>query len=630
MKTMHKLLARLMRRHLPADVSRESLAPFLEAVSESFTHYDHDRKMMERSLTLVSDELLEINQNQVDNIKQLEETLVKQRALLDASPEAIFSFLPGGKMYQINRSACELIGMSGDEVRKLSASENLNLFISKLTDPELFLAEVAKIKDDNTIKLRGFVTTKDNRYFEYISHPELLNGVYIGRVWCYRDITEIQKNQALLRYHAYHDGLTGLPNRTLILETIDQLITIENNYLSRIAIFFIDLDDFKKINDTSGHEEGDKCLVEIAQRLMKQLSPGDTLGRLGGDEFLVISQQTARLSCLETTCKNILRLFTSPFSIGELTYSLSCSIGISIYPQDGITPEELIRKADMAMYQAKQKGKNTYYFYDNHLEQQALQRVSIEYQLREVIAQQQLVLHYQPKVCLNTGKLYGVEALIRWQLSDNTTIYPDSFINVAESTGLIRQITRWVLHSVCKTLQSWQHTPLCDTPISINITAIDFSDRDFLSEVFAAIDHHQIKPELLEFELTESIFFDDIRWVKQTIEQLKSKNIKLSIDDFGIGYSSFGYLQDMDINYLKIDRSFIRGLHTSSRSLSIVKSIIDIGTNLGLGVIAEGIEEENELACLLQAGCNYGQGYYFSKAVPAAEILAYACRHGIK
>lgn len=630
---MHKLLSRLIRRNLSDGYDQQEFQKLFDEISLALAAQDDERLMLERSVMLVSDELNEINkelrQKLVENKgnqQQLEEALVKQKALLDATPEAIFSFKSSGQLDQINRSACEIFDLDEAFFENYSPKEALKLFADKLLNPKAFLSEIHRIKKDNTLELHGFMATRDGRHFEYVSHPEIMDDVYIGRVWCYRDITDIRKNQALLQHHAYHDSLTDLPNRNLLIETLESFIRKAKVTKKEVAVVFIDLDDFKKINDTSGHEEGDRCLIEVSHRLKKAVGKNDILGRLGGDEFLLIMDHVEDKKRISDVSERILSLFGKFFKVGDLTYSLSASIGISFYPQDGSTPEELIRKSDMAMYKAKQKGKNTYYFYDHSIELQALHRVSIEHQLREAIKSKELVLYYQPKVCLLTGNIQGLEALIRWFLPNGDVMYPDSFIAIAESTGLIRNITQWVLETVCEKMIAWKGSALENTPVSINITAIDFSDREFLDSVFKTIDHYKIDPSLLEFELTESVFFDDIKWVKNTISKLKARSIRLSIDDFGTGYSSFGYLQDLDIDYLKIDRSFVQGLHHSARSLSIVKSIIDIGTNLDLEVIAEGVEGEKELECLLKAGCHYGQGYYFSKPVSEAAILDYIIR----
>ncbi len=627
---MHKLLVRLIKRHLPKSVKPEAIEAFLLAVSEAFENENKDRKLLERSLLLASEELQESNAGLQNQLKekdtsqhQLEEMLVKKKVLLDNSPEAIFSFYPGGKVNEINRAACDLVKIDRNSFKKLSSEESLNVFLKTLINPKKFLNELDRLKEDNRLTLRGCIKTIDHRYFEYHSVPEVLNNEYLGRVWFFRDVTDIRKNQQQLQRQAHYDPLTNLPNRNLLLSTIREKVK-NKNAGGRVAVLFIDLDDFKKINDVAGHEEGDECLKEVSSRLHKELRQSDTLGRLGGDEFLLILDSNNKLNFLIDIADRILNLFKLPFNVHNHAYVLGVSMGISLYPQDGDTAEELIRKADMAMYKAKQKGKNTYYFYDNELELKALHRVAIENQLRDAIQNQELILYFQPKISLATGEITGLEALIRWQAPTGKVIYPDSFIHIAEATGLIRYITRWVLSTVCKKLQDWSQTILGKIPISINVTALDFCDKLFLDEVFSIIDEHGIDSNLLEFELTESVFFDDISWVTYTIAQLKAHNIRLSIDDFGTGYSSFSYLQDLDIDHLKIDRSFVQGVDTSERSLSIVKTIIDIGINLGLQVIAEGVETKQELECLYKSGCHQAQGYFFSRPVCERDLFAYA------
>jgi EAL domain-containing protein (putative c-di-GMP-specific phosphodiesterase class I) len=267
------------------------------------------------------------------------------------------------------------------------------------------------------------------------------------------------------------------------------------------------------------------------------------------------------------------------------------------------------------MYQAKESGKNTYHFFDSELEKAALNSVLIDGQLREAIKKENFILHYQPKIWLKDNSLCGVEALIRWQKTPTELVYPDFFINTAEKNGLIRDITNWLLTKACQTLKKWENTELANIPMSLNISAIDFADPLFVEQVFQVIDKYKINPALLEFELTESTFFNDIKSVQEKIKKLKSKNIKLAIDDFGTGFSSFAYLRDMELNFLKIDKSFVFGMLNDEKSKAIVKSIIDVGTNLGFTVVAEGIESESIKGLLTNEGCHIGQGYHMSRPV---------------
>lgn len=627
---MHKLLARLVRRYIPKNRDSSDLESLFDALTKAFEQHDQDRHMLERSLMLTSDELNEINRKLYEQLskteaskQKMEETLAEQQAIIDSTPEAIFNFEPGGTLKQINKAGCDLLGISETETLDKVHLKNIDIFLDKLKNPNHFNSILKKIEFDKLLEVHDHFETKDSKHLECYSVPGVLDDKLISRVWCFRDITKIKESQQQLRHQAFHDNLTGLPNRTLLLESIDHAIALAKRHKKQVSVLFIDLDDFKKINDTAGHQEGDRFLIEISKKIKSVLRYSDIVGRLGGDEFLVILEDVERQRQIIDIHKRILNLFTKPFYTQENQYFVSCSIGISSYPQDGKDAEILIRKSDMAMYQAKRNGKNTFRYFDENLEKIALHRVSIETQIREAINKNEFIFHYQPKVDLNSRKIIGVEALIRWRKPDGQLIYPDNFIPIAEDTGLIRDITKNVIKSACQKINRWQSTALKNISISINISAIDFSDPSFISNLFYFIDKNRIKPNMLELELTESVFFDDIDKIKKNISKLKSKNIMLSIDDFGTGYSSFSYLHDLDINHLKIDKSFVQSLHKNKKSKSIVKSIIDLGVNLGIEVIAEGVETKEDHDFLLNEGCHIAQGYFYSRPIPEEKLITF-------
>lgn len=626
---MNKLIQRLLRKHLPSDYNITPLNKLLTAFEETLDQNTQDRLMLERSLMLTSDELNEINDRltlQISEIKtvkdQLEKAFIKQAALLDASLEGVISFTPEGQLDQANKTALKFLGLSLDEGRSQSPKKLLRALLKNIQTPKTFISSIRTTRNSKNKTLKGNFKTKDNKYFEYNIVPELMNNKILGSIFSFRDISESQNNQELLKYQAYHDNLTGLPNRTNILHTISHAITLSKRYKHQAKILFIDLDDFKKINDTAGHEEGDRFLIEASVRLKSTLRESDTLGRLGGDEFLILLENTHSQKHVNELHNRILSKLTEPFFIKNNPYVISCSIGISSFPQDGTTPEELIRKADMAMYQAKKLGKNRSHYFDESLERLAIHRVKTEENLRAAISNNEFILHYQPKIEIHKGKeaIIGVEALIRWKTHDGNLIFPDSFISISEENGLIKKLTQWVLKESCRQLQTWKHTKLQNTPISINITAIDIADFNFVNSVTSILDEYNIPGNLIELELTESVFFNDITSVNNKLAQLHKKGIHLSLDDFGTGYSSFSYLQDLNIDYLKIDKSFIQSISTNNKSLAIVKSIIDMGRNLGLSVIAEGVETQEEKNILINAGCHIIQGYLYSKPTTAKGI----------
>lgn len=628
---MHKLLKRLLRKHSSNLTEDDTL---LAAISSLLAQQDDDRVMLERSLMLTSEELNEQNQKLRDNLsqsqallQQLRETSSRQNALLNASPEAIFCFAPGGKMIQINRAGCELMKLSWDDLKENDGEKNLSLILEIISNTEDFLSDIERIQADPMCVLHNFMDTVDGNFYEYNSIPIRNGDEYLGRIWCYRNVTEIREQQAQLKRHAFYDTLTGLPNRLLLIEKLNHAVKKGKRLGCKTAVLFIDLDDFKKINDTAGHGQGDNFLVSTTARLVNYLRDCDTLARLGGDEFILIMENVQHQQEILCMLDRVLRLFNTPFHIHESHYVVTASIGIALAPQDGHKPEELIRKADMAMYQAKQSGKNKFHFFDNRLERIALHRVSTEQKLRRALETDQLLLHYQPKISLATGKLVGVEALLRWQQPDGKLIYPDQFIPIAESTGLIHAITRRVFQSALERLHAWKGTLLAEVSLSINVSARDFADPVFLPTVIKALDARPIARGKLEFELTESTLLDNHDQANSVIGRLHQMGVEVAIDDFGTGYSSFSYLQEMRIHSLKIDRSFITDLHTNPRKQAIVKSIINVGQNLGLQIVAEGVEVAEELHCLRELQCHQAQGYLFSRPVDEAQLLAFAKAH---
>jgi len=630
---MNKLIQRLLKKHLPDAQAQESVAELTTAFSDVIERYEQDRLLLERSLTLTSDELNDINQQlktQLEEVKhiqqELEKSLAKQQALLNASPEAVLSFKQNGTIAQANRAALEFIGLDKEQALALNTKQTLTIFLNKISNPSEFMREIRYGDASFSEKKNGYFDTIDGKHFQYQSEPEILEGNTLGRVFCFRDITIIKQNQAMLRHQAFHDTLTGLPNRAYLSETVSRAIKQARRNHRRAAILFIDLDDFKKINDTSGHEQGDHFLKEVSKKIKDVLRETDTLGRLGGDEFLVVLEEITNQSQTMEVVERILSLFESPFEIERQPYIVTCSIGIALFPQDGETQETLIRKADMAMYQAKKLGKNTFHYFDESLERLALHRVKIEQELRLAIDNSEFVLHFQPKFNLANRRVVGLEALIRWQKNDGL-VFPDQFLPVAEDLGLITHLSCWVIEQACNFLNAAIGTHLEGLSLSVNLSALDFSSPEFLDLALSIIDKKLINKPLLEIELTESVLFDNLEAVNQAIHAFKERSMKVSIDDFGTGYSSFSYIKDLSIDFLKIDKSFVINMENEPKSQAIVKSIIDLGQNLNISVVAEGIENEEELLLLENFGCNLGQGYFYSRPLNNQDLNDFIVSH---
>ena len=623
---MHKLIERQLRRHLPKHLEADDVTKLASAISQAYEEYERDRLMLERALTITSDELNEINRelraqleaNQ-ETQQQLEQSLITLSTTLNATREAILTFRPDGTLYQINRQGRQLLKASAKE--SYDSLKFLLQVTRRLTNPKAFLNEVRRIRFDKKTYLHGYIETENGQHLEYYSVPELQARTLIGRVWCLRDITDIRKNEELLEHQAFHDNLTGLPNRLLLLETLKRAIPAAKRRTSYAAILFIDLDNFKKINDAAGHDLGDRFLIQIADEIKECLRVEDVFGRLGGDEFLIILESVFHQRDITRTCQRIIDVFNQPRDIAGQNFFVTGSIGISLYPLDGDDADLLIRKADMAMYEAKRQGKNNFQYYDESLERRALHQLEIENKLREAITEGQFQLAYQPEIDLKTKQVVGVEALLRWYPNpDEPPVPPDQFITIAEQTNLIYPLTDWVINEVCQTLVSWRGSAMENIPISINISALDFKQTEFIDRVCGPLKKHKLSGDQLVLELTESVFLEGSEAIRDRVQALKKEGLKLAIDDFGTGYSSFRYLQHIPIDYLKIDRSFVSGLPADPQQAAIAKSIIDIGINLGVSIIAEGIEEDTELQFLTKAKCHIGQGYFFSRPIPEPDL----------
>lgn len=434
----------------------------------------------------------------------------------------------------------------------------------------------------------------------------------------FSDITERKRQEQKIHQLAYIDELTGLANRRMFLDRLQLSLANAHRHKHKLAVLFLDLDLFKRINDTLGHQAGDQALKEVASRISATVREGESVARLGGDEFTILLPEVTDGSTVEHLAKRMIAQIEKPVRLLGQEFFLTTSIGIAVYPQDGSTAEQLVKHADVAMYQAKSGGRNQYCFYQASAGQQNADELKLEQALREALRLQQLDVHYQPKFALATKQLVGFEALVRWQHSELGTVSPALFIPLAEKLGLITALGEQVLQRVCLQLQQWQQLAI---PVSVNISALQLADAEFVTRLHRIVQLADIAPQLIELELTESCLIPD--QAEQTLyqlTQLKALGFKLSIDDFGTGYSSLSYLRRLPIDTLKIDQSFVQDLPGNISACQIVSAIIAMGKALGLDVIAEGIEHQQQLDCLLQAGCDKGQGYLVSPPRPAKDF----------
>ncbi|MHB8217458.1 MAG: putative bifunctional diguanylate cyclase/phosphodiesterase [Candidatus Sulfotelmatobacter sp.] len=445
-------------------------------------------------------------------------------------------------------------------------------------------------------------------------------GRVTGAVMVFRDVSAAQAMTLQMTHAAEHDFLTGLPNRTLLNDRINQAIAVSSRRIRKVAVLFLDLDGFKHINDSLGHTVGDKLLQSIAQSLQECMRSTDTVSRQGGDEFVVLLSEMEECEDAAITARRMLQQVAKVHSIDQQELHVTASIGVSVSPDDGSDAETLVKNADTAMYQAKENGRNGYQFFKPAMNIRAVERQSMEESLRCALERQELVLHYQPKIILNTGEITGAEALLRWSHPTRGLVPPSQFIPVAEDSGLILPIGIWVLHEACRQTRDWADAGLPGLKIAVNVSGVEFRQDNFLENVFAVLTDTGLNPGSLELELTEGVLMKQADSAISVLQQLRTRGVQIAVDDFGTGYSSLSYLSKFPIDALKIDQSFVRQITITPENTTIVRAIISMGRSMKLRLIAEGVETKDELAFLQDHQCDEGQGYYFSRPVPAQEF----------
>ena len=444
-----------------------------------------------------------------------------------------------------------------------------------------------------------------------------------------------------VRYVAYHDSLTGLPNRVMFKDYLNRATAEARRDLQELAILFLDLDNFKRINDTLGHQSGDKLLKAFADRLSKHLRETDVvshhsredasrlIARLAGDEFIILLPRTRGPGEAQKVANRILKSLSEPFVISMQELYVSASIGIAMHPEDGETAGELLKNADIAMYHAKKLGRNNFQYYSSKLNEESAEKLKIEGKLRHALENDALELHYQPQINLTTGQISGVEALLRWEDPELGKVGPDVFIPIAEEYGLIVQISEWVINEACRQAQQWITAFNLPITMSINISAVHFNNQSLEAMIAGALKTTGLNPRYLELELTETSILQDLNQATETLDAFKSMGLRLALDDFGTGYSSLSYLMKLPFDRLKIDQSFIRNLKTETKGTAIVSAIINMSHSLSMSVIAEGVEQKEHMQILLQMQCDHIQGFYISRPLTSKKFEAFIS-HRIK
>ncbi|GEM_PF-2136980 len=562
--------------------------------------------------------------------------LLQQRndLILNAAGDGIIGFDAQGNTVFVNPAAARLLGYDKNEL----LGNELSCFLPLQDDSGTSLEGVAHplyrvltlCKDEKYNSSHQICQRADGSTFhiQYVITPIIDKyGHNHGGVLVFADITEqqlvkqrLQEKTNLLDHLANHDQLTGLPNRRLFRDRLFVMLEQAHSDHGMVAVCFIDLDRFKQINDTLGHDMGDKLLIAVAHRLQCSLGDDGFLARLGGDEFVVIITAEGDIEPLYSDiCSRFLACLAREFEIDDHQLFISASIGVSCYPDDTTDASVLMANADVAMYYAKHSGKNTFTRYTVHMNARAREMQELEIHLRYALDKQQFELYYQPQVDMNGGALVGVEVLVRWNHPEYGLVAPDDFISLAEESGLIIPLGAWIIDSACRQHNAWREAGLALVPIAINISAVQFSS-DLLTTVSDALQRYNLEPALLELEITESLLMEDNQHIINVLAAFKQLGVNIAIDDFGTGYSSLSYLQRMPVSKLKIDRRFVSSAEVDDNDAAITASIITLGHNMGLSVIAEGVETDGQARFLLANGCNLAQGYYYSRPLPTAEF----------
>ncbi len=578
-------------------------------------------------------------QTLVDSFNRMAEDLNKTTVSKDYVNNIIKSMINSlivistdGRIIRINDATCRLLGYEEKEL----LAQSVELIIKKG-----LLNTGSEIQD---IFIKGFVSdaektyiAKDGREIPVLFSASVMHGAdntIQGIVCAAQDITELKNAEQKIIYLAYYDSLTGLPNRRLFGDRFEQTLKLAKRYKRLIALLFIDLDNFKQINDTLGHEIGDLLLKKVAMLLEKVVRSSDSftrkepeyesnfITRQGGDEFIIMLTEVAHPDDAAKVAGRILGILSEPFVFGKDETFITASIGISIYPHDGPDLETILKNADTAMYYVKEQGKNNYKYFKQSMHDTAYRKLTMENYLRKALDRDEFILYYQPQINMKSGRITGLEALIRWKNPDLGMVSPADFIPLAEETGLILPIGDWVIKTACRQQKGWKDAGISLVPVSINLSSKQFQNMNIITIITQSLEDTELHPQYLVLEITESVIMKNIEAAFKAFHELSKNGLRFSLDDFGTGYSSLSYLKKFPIYTLKIDQSFVRGLGSDPDDEAITNAIISMAHNMKMKVIAEGVETEQQLKYLINHGCDDAQGYIFSRPLPAEETTA--------
>lgn len=561
----------------------------------------------------------------ISNRKRMERELFsaeqKYRSMFENATLGMFQTTVSGMYLNANHALAELYGYDNPDALIRTLNDiNKQLYVSPMRRKEFseLIRKHGRVQKFESMVFKkdgGTIWISENAHAVYDTYGDIL--YYEGTV---EDITDRKINEQIVRQLAVSDGLTGLLNRNAMFGKLSELIQRADETQTKLVIAFLDLDHFKLINDTLGHSAGDAVLMEISQRLVGLTGPNDAIIRFGGDEFVILFDQIDSVQFLEPLLTQILESIAMPVVLGDHDFSMTCSMGLSVYPDDSQDPDTLMRYADSAVYKAKFSGKNKYQFFTSELAKEITDRIDTEYGLRHALQKNEFCLHYQPKFDFKTGNVAGLEALIRWQHPERGMIPPDYFIRIAEETGHIFAIGEWVLDQACRQLRVIESMFGIWIPISVNLSPIQFMRGNLPEVVDRLIKQHEIKPNLITLEVTENAKFNDEDLFIRLLHELSAIGVGLAIDDFGIGYSNMAYLKKYPVDELKIDREFVRDIELDATNSEILLALVGLGKSLHKVVTAEGIETEAQHEFLAATGCDLGQGYYYSKPLSERDL----------
>ncbi len=556
--------------------------------------------------------------------RQLNRALSVLSATLESTADGILVVDNLGKVVNFNQKWLQMWSIPAELHNCRDDERLLAAILPQLVDPDAFLERVQQLYKQPIQESNDLIYFKDGRVFERYSRPQRIGEEITGRVWSFRDITERKVAEARILQMAQQDALTKLPNRMLLMDRLEQAIEHARRAGNQVAVMMLDLDHFKHVNDSLGHHVGDELLLAVVERLKRCIRRSDTLARMGGDEFVVVLSDIKNKEDVTLVAMKMLAQLSKTLTVGTHELTATASIGICLYPDDGNDPNTLMKQADAAMYKAKEMGRGNFQWFNSEMLLAAEERLDLEGALRRALAHNEFVLQYQPVISVGRGQVVGMEALLRWQHPKRGMLGPESFIMLAEETGLIGPIGEWALRKACaeaKLMQEQMGAPLV---ISVNISSRQFRQLNLVDVVKSALSSSGLPANTLVLEITESVLATNTMETVKILESIRELGVRVAIDDFGTGYSSLSYITRFPIDILKIDQSFIRDIIDDENDAAIAVAIIAMAHSLGMEVIAEGVEKLEQLVFLVERGCDKAQGFYFSQAVAADKFVPLA------